>query len=524
MRVRCGNLPIAVTAMLLPAAAPLSAQLDPAGNHRIFQNQVGGAIEAGDRFGDALATGDFNGDGRDDLAIGTPEEDLGAVVDAGAVYVIYGSAAGLGFGAVSPILLHQDVDGVEGEAETGDRFGSVLLAGDFNGDGRDELVVGIPDEDVGALVDVGAIQVFLGTAGGLTTLGDVLWTRGTFGSLDDIEGARFGAALATGFLATVPDDPRPDLIVGIPASALAPEFLDEGSILWIPGSASGLDPSEFFHALGPSDPDRWGSAIAIGDFDGDNAPGDVAIGAPLGELWPGGSDEGVVRIAYESGGGYQTVPLGPGPGSHFGSTIVIGDFLGTGYDQMLLGAPDADVDVGDLEQDAGAVILYDGRQHAFDYITQDYSLVFDFPEPFDHFGRVLAAGDFDDDGFDDAAFGVPFEDLPLGNAVLDTGIVQVLYGSATGFGYHNNQTWWFDLLDFGLFADDNFGAALAAGDFDGDGADDLAIGAPGAFWSAAPGTGVVQILYSISPVLFADGFELGNASAWSSISPGAVSR
>jgi FG-GAP repeat len=506
--------PAATIVLLSWVAESAGGQLVPAGNHRIFQDQLGGAIEAGDRFGGALAAGDFDGDGILDLAIGAPGEEINGMAAAGAVFVVYGSVDGLGAGPRSPLLIHQDVDGVEGAAEAGDGFGSVLVAGDINGDGNDELIVGIPSEDVGAVVDAGAIQVFLGTAGGLTTLGDVLLTGGTFVGVGDIQGHRFGAALATGYLNIPGTDARLDLVVGIPGGALAPLY--QGTILWIPGSATGLDPTFAFHALGPfGQGDRTGSALAVGDVDDDAAPGDMIIGAPFAEQGSGDTEEGLVWILAEAATGYSLVPLGPGPQSHYGSTIVLGDFVGAGYQQMLLGAPDAEAD---MVAAAGAVVLYDEKEQTFAYIIQDPGRSFGTPDPLDHFGRVLAVGDFDGDGFDDAAFGVPFEDLMAtggGGEIVDVGIVQVLYGSADGLRYDNNQLWRLDgPIGFFELPDDNFGGALAAGDFDGDGADDLAIGVPGAFWIGQDETGFVQILYGFTPLVFADDFESGDDTAW----------
>jgi len=499
-------------ALLVGSATPVRAQLTPVGNHRIFQNLIGGAVEVGDHFGGELAGGDFNGDGFCDLAIGTPGEDLGANADAGAVFVVYGSAAGLNMGPQAPLLIHQDVGTVEGAAEPGDQFGAHLIAGDFNGDGNDELVVGIPSEDVGALVDAGAIQEFFGTAGGLTTLGDVLLTRGTFGSTSDLQGYRFGASLATGYLELVGDS-NLDLVVGIPGGALAPTI--NGAMMLVSGSPTGLDTGGSAHVFPPASPGgRAGAAVGVGDVDGDDLPGDLIIGVPFGEL--GGADnEGVVWIDTQGCFCYLPVPLSPAPESHMGTSIALGDFRGVGYDQMLLGAPDAEAF---LVEDAGAVVLYDEAEQTFAYITQD-PLRFGFgtPDPLDHFGRELAVGDFDGDGFDDVAFGVPDEDLEAGGGgpIPNAGIVQVLHGSATGLRYDTNQFWRLaGPIGYFELPDDRFGAALAACDFDGDGADDLAIGETGANSACSDEAGIVQILYGFKPAIFADDFETGDASAW----------
>ena len=106
---------------------------------------------------------DFNGDGYADLAIGVPDEDVGAVADAGAVHVLYGSAAGLV--AAGNQFWTQDTGGSSTAIEAGDRFGSALATGDFNGDGFADLAVGVPDEDVGAVADAGVGARALRVAG-----------------------------------------------------------------------------------------------------------------------------------------------------------------------------------------------------------------------------------------------------------------------------------------------------------------------------------------------------------------------
>ena len=127
------------------------------GTHRRCEGQGGGS---------GVARGDFNGDGTGDLAVGVPYEDVGSAVDAGAVNIVYGSATGLT--ASGNQFFHQDSPGVSGAAQASDHFGWALAAGDFDGDGFSDLAVGIPDEDTSGVVDEGGVQVFRGSATGLT--------------------------------------------------------------------------------------------------------------------------------------------------------------------------------------------------------------------------------------------------------------------------------------------------------------------------------------------------------------------
>lgn len=97
----------------------------------------------------------------------------------------------------------------------------------------------------------------------------------------------------------------------------------------------------------------------------------------------------------------------------------------------------------------------------------------------------------------------------------------MLHGSPSGLSANGNQLWTLDdPILFGALQNDHFGEALAAGDFNGDGVDDLAIGAPDATWAGQAQTGFVQIVYGrAAEFLFADGFESGNTSAWSDVTP-----
>ncbi|HYL59241.1 MAG TPA: hypothetical protein VEU51_10245, partial [Candidatus Acidoferrales bacterium] len=116
-----------------------------------------------------VAKGDFNGDGIGDLAIGIPDEDLSGQTDAGAVVVIYGSAAsGLipagAAGVPASQFWTQDSPGILDIAEAGDHFGAALAAGDFNHDGFSDLAIGVPGEDTSAGTDAGAVNIIYGSA------------------------------------------------------------------------------------------------------------------------------------------------------------------------------------------------------------------------------------------------------------------------------------------------------------------------------------------------------------------------
>ncbi len=521
LRFRFVILPLTALGVSL-AAVPVAAQLRVQDAQVISQDMVGGLVEQGDHFGGSLAAGDFNGDGYDDLAIGVPNEDVGTIVDAGAVVIAYGSVSGLNRGDDAAIFLHQDAGTVTDTAEAGDFFGAAIAAGDFNHDGYAELVVGVPGEDltyappgVGTAVDAGAIHVFAGLPGGLSPNDEQFYQGDSFpGTWATEYGHRFGAALATSRLASNIYD---DLLIGIPGGPLAPSF--GGTVMLIWGTSTGLDTPGAGVFL-PSDRDGgdlFGAAVAIGVMQSNSNSLDMIFGAPDANL-SGASSEGgvwneIAGTGYVTFGGLQT-------GAHLGSAVAMGDFRGSGYQEALYGEPGFDTS---SQNEAGRVVLYDHPLFSTTYLSQGSGYLSESPEPLDHFGEVLAVGDFDADGYDDAAFGVPGENLYDGETyeLVDAGTVQVLYGSTTGLGGGGSQLWTLDEPGLiGALANDQLGGALATGDFNGDGVGDLAIGAPGAVWSDATNTGIVVILYGRDAAyIFGSNFEGGTASGWSAIVP-----
>ena len=165
-----------------------------AGVFRQGAGGVAGRSELGDRFAHALAAGDFDNDGFADLAIGAPLEDIGAISDAGAINVLYGSAGGLT--AADNQQFWQGAAGLAGTAETSDTFGRSLAAGDFDNDGPADLAVGVPFEDIAAIDDAGAVNVIYGSIGGLTPTGDQQFWQGAAGVVGTAETSdSFGFAL-----------------------------------------------------------------------------------------------------------------------------------------------------------------------------------------------------------------------------------------------------------------------------------------------------------------------------------------
>lgn len=300
---------------------------------------VPGIDEEGDEFGAALVAGDFNSDGFDDLAIGAPKEDLGETEDAGAVTVLYGSAAGLDPSDSEGWT--QNISGVKGTSEASDRFGSSLASGDFDDDGYADLAIGVPGEND----DGGAVNILFGGPSGLSGVGDQIWSQDTPGVGGTREaGDRFGKALAVG---DFNDDGHSDLAIGVPG-----ENDGAGAVNVLLGGASGLTESGDSLLMQsapldglPESDDYLGHALAVSDFNRDGHD-DLVIGAP------GENNVGMVHIIFgvdgriSSGTTFSmlfdnswTFGINVASYTGFGSAISAGDYYGIGRPYLLVGAP-----------------------------------------------------------------------------------------------------------------------------------------------------------------------------------------
>jgi hypothetical protein len=213
---------------------------------QIIQGSIDGLTDVGDqrwRLADAndncgysLAAGDFDSDGFTDLAVGIPHDDVGGLADSGSVTVIFGTATGLLLNGTQQSW-NQDSTNIEGVVEAGDQFGYRLAAEDFDGDGFEDLAISAPFDDVGAISNAGAVNVIYGSTSGLDDPGDDIWTQDSANIDDSAEASdNFGYRLACG---DFDGDSFLDLAIGVPYEDVG-AISNAGAVNVIFGASSGL--------------------------------------------------------------------------------------------------------------------------------------------------------------------------------------------------------------------------------------------------------------------------------------------
>lgn len=458
------------------------------GFSHLTQAIAGQVDESYDNFGRAMASGDFNGDSYDDLAVSVPFESFLGKVNTGIVLVFNGFALGLGAGGTEFIAQYH----VGAATEDNDRFGWSLAVGNFNGDAYDDLAIGVPYESVGTTKDAGVVNILYGTSNGLIQGGSAWWERLAQEDSSGIseEKDKFGWAVTAG---NFNGDSYDDLAVSTPYEDI---FLktEAGKVDVFYGSSQGLLSGGGFAIWETftnddsggvvEDEDRYGLTLSSGDFDGDSYD-DLVVGHPH-EDQGGIPNAGHVSILYGSSSGLDPVDwlvLGEGLGGgaaeaydNFGYSLTTGDFDNDGYDDLVVGIPYENFGA---TSNTGAVTVFYGSSSGLyptEWVRLDWSLMYGQPsQAEDKYGWALEAGDFDGDGYDDLAVGIPYDDY---SGFTNNGGVHYYYGSSNGlypptmdFG---GQTYLGGLDE----SDDHFGYALAAGDFNNEGMLDLAISAP----------------------------------------------
>lgn len=461
----------------------------------------------GDNSGKAVSkAGDVNGDGYDDFLIGAPESDLieDTRNEAGESYLIWGGPS-----LTATIdLLSLGTAGVRilGGRDSDLSGTTVSTAGDLNADGFDDLIIGAPAAD--GLNDAksgsGDSYVIFGSAALSGTID--LANSGSIGIRIFGADANDRSGTSVSSAGDVNGDGFDDLIIGaLRAGAANNAKTQAGESYLIFGSASlpatidlGNLGSNGVTLFGPDAYDNSGAAVAgVGDLNGDGFD-DIAIGAPTADQPPGANRDnaGEIHVVFGGSSFPSTIDLGnlgargfKVIGRTFGdewgrSVNAAGDVNGDGLADFLIGAPVAEF-IGLGKDTSGVSALIFGRASfgaTVDLATLGTDgIMFIGVDRDDQSGTsVNAAGDLNGDGFDDLVIGAPLADASA-NSRTNAGESYVLFGKTTFSQTIDLQTeiGTGTLVVFGAEIDDQSGVAVgAAGDINGDGLTDLLIGAP----------------------------------------------
>ncbi len=384
------------------------------------------SLEVSDWAGSALAVGDFNNDGIQDVIIGAPHSTAGK----GKVYVVFGHVA-----PWTPTVNLATLAGTDGFAVVNniaginDALGSSVAAGDLTYDGRDDLVIGAP----GTASNKGSVYIIKGRTGAWSasnTLSSLISSE-----IDGGTGEAAGSALA---VADVNGDGLKDLIVGLPGDGVSMP----GSVIIRFGMSLGFANTNYttltgyngYRLVGETNGDLFGSALGTGDVDG-NYINDIVIGAPgyssnrgAAYIYFGTTARKPLSTQIAKINGFNGTRLtGATAGDKAGTAVGVADLNGDGYGDVIVGAPGASP--GGLVG-AGSTYVMMGQASgwtptlALSSVDGTTGYILNGSTAGDSSGSSLAIGDLDNDYITDIIIGAPNADYTFTNS----GAVYLYYG------------------------------------------------------------------------------------------------
>jgi hypothetical protein len=434
----------------------------------------------------AASAGDINGDGYDDLIIGTLYD---------AAYVVFGSAGGF-----APALNVGTLDGTKGFKIEGATFSyvgrSVSGAGDINGDGFDDLVVGGPLANAHGHHS-GAAYVMFGKASGFDAAVQAADLHGSGGFALSGAAPYDYAGAAVSSAGDINGDGYDDVIVGSdgPGGDSGPSYVVFGHA---GGFARGfsldtIDGSNGFK-LSDGGPSDIGAVVAAaGDVNGDGL-GDIIVGAPADSA--AGTYAGAAYVVFGKSSPFSaSIDLSALTGADgfrmdgsaysyaANSVASAGDINGDGFADLIVG--EFHGEPGGLHEAGYSHVVF-GHAGGFDPVidlealdgTNGFTLdgvSFEQDSGF----SVSSAGDVNGDGFDDLLIGAPYT---YSSALGYVGGAYVMFGGKSGFDAHVSLDDLSGTKGFRIEGSIEYGqfgfTVTSAGDINGDGLDDLMVAAP----------------------------------------------